>query len=245
VAVAGTPSGLLLHEKHFFSVIDLGELDLDDFIARGLDVSPDERGRNGQLAVSAVDEYTELNPAGASVGEKRVQRRTNGASGEQNVIDQHNVLSVDIHSDIRCLHDRPWAQRGKVVAVKGDVQGADRNGLFLHPFHDAGEALGDRDASAANANQCKTIQTTVLFDDLVRQANQSALDFGCGHELRLLAQSGGGGGILTRHERLHDTRACAPLARTFLSRFLRFSSGLAPAGCVVPGLAVANLRRPQ
>src|ERR1700756_4858536 len=107
VAVAGTPSGLLLHEKHFFSVIDLGELDLDDFIGRGLDVSPDERGRNGQLAVSAADEHPELITAGASVGEKRVQPRTNGASGEQNVIDQHNVLFFDMHSDIRFLHDRP------------------------------------------------------------------------------------------------------------------------------------------
>lgn len=101
MSVAGMPSGLLLHEKHFFSVIDLGELDLDDFMGRGLDVSPDERGRNGQLAVSAVDEHTELTTAAASVGEKRVRRRTNGASGEQNVIDQHNVLFFAMHSDIR------------------------------------------------------------------------------------------------------------------------------------------------
>src|SRR5208337_1234679 len=57
-------AGLFFHEQNFLRVIDLAEFNLDNLIFGGLHGSADERSFNRQLAMTAIDQYAQLQAFG-------------------------------------------------------------------------------------------------------------------------------------------------------------------------------------
>ncbi len=72
----------------------------------------------------------------------------------------------------------------EIVAIECDVQRADRNIHAVDAAHGASNALGQRNAAAADADQRQAARAAAFFDDLVGEALQGAVDFGRGHQLR-------------------------------------------------------------
>ena len=56
--------------------------------------------------------------------------------------------------------------RGKVVAIEGDVEGADGDLLPLHLLDLGGDPLRERDAAGADADQHQAADAAVALDDL-------------------------------------------------------------------------------
>jgi hypothetical protein len=136
---------------------------------------------------------------------QRVHSGADGASGEENVVDENDALVLDIEADVGFLHERLGSKRGKVVAVEGDVQCSDGNRRALHALDDFREPLGDRDTAPADSHQAQPFDASIFLDNFMRQANQRALNFGGGHQLRFLAQGRLWGSVLRSHNRRHDT----------------------------------------
>ena len=105
--------------------VGLGEVHLDLLAARGRHVLAHEVGADRQLAVPAVDQDGELHAAGPAEVAQRVQRRAHRAAGEEDVVDEDDQPAVDAGvGQLRGLQ-RPDAAQPEVVAVEGDVDGAD------------------------------------------------------------------------------------------------------------------------
>ena len=63
-----------------------------------------------------------------------------------------------------------------VVAVEGDVDGAELDLLPAPLLDQRGEPLGDRDAAGVDADQREPAEVVVALDDLVRDARERALE---------------------------------------------------------------------
>ena len=88
---------------------------------------------------------------------------------------------------------------GEVVAVEADVENAGVDGGLLDGLDELGDALGEGDAAALDADEAEVGAAVVALDDLVRETDEGALDLGGGHEAALLAEvrlgGGRGGGV--------------------------------------------------
>ena len=100
---------------------------LHDLAARRRDVLADVVGLDRQLAVAAVDQDDELDGARPAEVDERVERGAGGAAGVEHVVDQDDGAVVDRERDLGAPDDRLRAHRlpHQVVAVEGDVEGAD------------------------------------------------------------------------------------------------------------------------
>jgi len=101
----------------------------------------------------------------------------------------------------------PRAESGKIVAVEGNVERADRNRRFFDSLDKLPQAFRDGHSPTPNSDQAQALEPFVFLDDFVGETDQGAFDFRGGHELRLLAQPGLRSGTLGSHDRLHHTRA--------------------------------------
>ena len=77
------------------AAVDLRDQDPHRLAQRRRQVLADVVGADRQLAVAAVDEDGELDGAGAAELAERVERGTDGAPGEEDVVDEHDDLVVD------------------------------------------------------------------------------------------------------------------------------------------------------
>src|SRR5262249_8813975 len=75
--------------------------DIDPLGQRGWNIFTDERGFDGQLPMSAIDQDGELDGLGASEVIQSVQRGSDGASAEEYIIDQYNSLARDVEGNGR------------------------------------------------------------------------------------------------------------------------------------------------
>src|SRR5205823_14993382 len=100
---------LLFHEKNLFRVVDLSKLHFDHFIHCGRYCAPDEAGLDWQLAVTAVNEHTQLHASRAALIEDGIQRGSNRAAGKENIVDKNNIFVFDWELDRPFLYHRLWA----------------------------------------------------------------------------------------------------------------------------------------
>ena len=63
-----------------------------------------------------------------------------------------------------------------VVAVEGDVDGAELDLIPAPLLDQAGQPLGDRDAAGVNPDQREPAEVVVALDDLVRDPRERALE---------------------------------------------------------------------
>ena len=117
--------GRHLRHEDLVDAVDLGQMDLHLLAARGRHVLADEVRPDGQLAVPAVDQDRQLHAARAAQVAQRVQCRADRAAGEQHVVHQDDEPAVDAAVGQHRGLQRPDAAQPQVVAVEGDVDGAD------------------------------------------------------------------------------------------------------------------------
>ena len=70
-----------------------------------------------------------------------------------------------------------------VVAVKGDVEAADRQSNPLVRLDDIGDAMGQGDPASLDTDQRQVIRAAVLLHDLVADANERTSNLVAGHDL--------------------------------------------------------------
>ena len=105
---------------------------------------------------------------------ERVERCSDAATGEEHVVDEHDPAAVDIRWYVRSLNPRREFHLRQVVAVKADIEGADRNGTALELLEGRGKPVGDRDAPRAHADDDYVFDAAVALDDLMGDAADSA-----------------------------------------------------------------------
>ena len=75
--------------------------------------------------MAAVDEHRETDRPWAPVIDERVHRGADRASGEQDVVHEHDDLVVDREVQRRLVDDRGVADAREIVAVQRDVERAE------------------------------------------------------------------------------------------------------------------------
>src|SRR5690606_33925349 len=127
-----------------------------------------------ELAPAAIDEHRELDLARAPVVEQRVEGRTNGATGEQHVIHEHDVAAVDRERDLARADARIRKARRRVVAVERDVDGAHRDLPSFELLQPVGEAAGEWHAAASDADEDQPLRSARPLRELPGHAAQAA-----------------------------------------------------------------------
>src|SRR3984957_16791480 len=187
------------NQDHFFVVVDLPQLDLDDFTVCGLHMAADKAGLDGQFAMAAVDQHQQLYAPGAAMVKERVQRRANGPAGVENVVHQNDVATGNVKADGAGNHNRPNIAGRKVVAVEVDIENPGIDGGLLDAANQVTQTLRQGNSATLDTHQPQVLTAVVFFDDLVRQPNQRALDFRCRHDAGFFPQHWSRSGFCFAH----------------------------------------------
>src|SRR5262245_20342557 len=127
--------------------------------------------------MAPVDQDRELDRARPAEVHERVHRRADRPAGEEDVVDEEDAPSLDRERDVGPLHDGVLDAAVEVVAVERDVDDAEgRQRAALDLLHLPAEALGEVDAARADADQREVLASLVALEDLVRDADERALD---------------------------------------------------------------------
>src|SRR5262245_11509826 len=161
------------------------EHDGDGFTTARRQVLADVVGADGQLPMAAVDEHGQPDDARAAKVHQRVHRGSDRPPGEEHVVHQDHDASFDREADLGGTHLRLLGLEAEIVSVEGDVERADR-GLRAFDGGDLlGDALGKGDPARLDANQRNVLHALGLFDDLVRDPRQRAIEAGLVQDLSL------------------------------------------------------------
>src|SRR6266545_5564141 len=170
-------------EQDSVDLVNLDELHLDALVARGRKVLADVVGPDRQLAVAAVCEAGELDSGGAAVVEERVDRRSDGASRVEDVVHEDAGAPLERELELAVAHDRLRVQRRLSPASDVDVAPVEGNVERPERKLDAGalgdqpaEPLRDRDTARVDPDERGSLDLGIALDDLVRDANERALD---------------------------------------------------------------------
>jgi hypothetical protein len=175
-ASAGLPG-----EPHALVVVGFHEAHLDVLGARRGNRPADEVGGDRQLAVAAVDQHGEPDRARPAVVHQRVERGAHRPAGVEHVVDQADGLVVDRLRQVGRAQHRLLVRRppgADVVAVERDVERADLRPTARRPFHQDGEALGERHPALLHADQVELVGIRVALEDLGRHPLERAGNLG-------------------------------------------------------------------
>ena len=169
-------------KQYAVDLVDLDQLDLHTFAVSGREVLADVVGPDRELAVAAIGEHGELHPVGTAELEQTVDRRANRPAGVEDVVDEDHRAALELEVELRVAHDglcvprRPAGANVDVVAVKGDVQLAEREQLSRALFDEAAQAMRERNAARVDTDECHRAEVLVALDDLVRDAGERPAD---------------------------------------------------------------------
>src|SRR5258708_7837264 len=171
------------NDHRLVDAIVFGHENLDPLCVGGRDILSDVVRPDRQLAVSAVDEDRQLDGLGAAEVHQRVHRRAGRPAVMDHVVDEDHDLAVDG----RHLGDRTMRRftQVAVVAVRGHVQPAHRDGALFELGQDRGEATREDVSLADDADQDDAVGTSISLHDLVRDARERAADLVGIHHGRL------------------------------------------------------------
>jgi hypothetical protein len=133
-------------------------------------------GRDGQLAVSAVDKDGKLNAGGAAVVDEFVECGADRASGEKDIVKEDDVGAFNREGEVRPADGGDGAEVVEVVAVEGDIEGAER-GVASAGAEDVIDATAEDGTAGMDSNEG---QGTIgmRLDDLRRDALDLVADIG-------------------------------------------------------------------
>ena len=103
----------------------------------------------------------------------RVVRPVNSTSSTRTMVRSSIENGISVRRTIGC---GPDGLAHQVVAVEGDVEGADRHVVAGDVLERGGDAPGQRHAARAHADDGQLLDAAVALDDLVGDAHQRARD---------------------------------------------------------------------
>src|SRR5208337_203422 len=101
-----------LDQQNLLVVVDLLELDLDNLAAAGGHMLANVSGLDGQFAVAAVDEHSQLHAARPALVEERIERGADSAAGEEHIVAENHIAALDVDADGSRRDHGPNVRRG-------------------------------------------------------------------------------------------------------------------------------------
>src|SRR5438045_175241 len=144
----------LRYDLDLVAAIHLREVHADIVAGGRRHVLSDEIGPDRKLAVSAIDEDRETYRLRTSVVDERVHRGADRAAGEEDIVDEHDHAAVHRERDLGLADDRRVADARQVVAIKSDVDGAEREVDALVRADRRLDAGGERVTARADTDDC-------------------------------------------------------------------------------------------
>ena len=126
--------------------------------------------------MATVDEHGETDRAWPAVVDERVHRGADRPAREEDVVHQNDHAIVDRERDLRLAHDRRVADARQVVAVEGDVDGAERDRDAFMRADRIADARRECVAARADTDDGESGELSVALDDLVRDPGDGAAD---------------------------------------------------------------------
>src|SRR5688572_21258539 len=193
-------SGLLrLFDDHPILAVVLAQPDRDALALGRGQVLADEIRTDRKLSVTPIDQDRELNHSWSSQIDQRVERGPDRPSRVEHVVHQDDGLVLDRERDVGAA-DHRGAAHVEVVPVEGDVERADRHRGPVDGRDLGGQPLGERHAAGPQADEGELLGAAVLFEDLVRDAGEGAVEGDVVENLRFFAQAGRSGAHYSPYE---------------------------------------------
>ena len=161
-------------EQDAIDLVHLEQLHLHALETAGREVLADVVGADRQLAVAAVGEDGELDAVGAAVVEERLDRGADRPARVEDIVDEHDRPALESEVELRRADDRLRVARrlavadADVVAVEGDVDGADVELDAGALLDEPPEPVRERDATGVDADERDALELGVALDQLVR-----------------------------------------------------------------------------
>ena len=128
----------------------------------------------------SVDENCKLHAGRTAEIAQRIERRADGAAGEQDVVDKHDGQSVDVEANVGRV-DLGGKMCRKIIAIEADVERAERYVGALDLLDLTRKAMCEQIASGEDSHQSDVRGTMVGLENLVRDARERSLNFVCVH----------------------------------------------------------------
>jgi hypothetical protein len=117
-------------------------------------------------------------PRSTSTASWTARGRADRAARVQDVIDENDDAIVEPARRNRRRLQRPSGAKPQIVAIEGDVQGADLDGPGLDALDGGRDTPREGEAARGNAEEDEVISAFVALDDLVRNARDGTADIG-------------------------------------------------------------------
>jgi hypothetical protein len=174
---------LILHNNHSFVFVIILQHHFDDLVVGGLNVFSNVVGLYWKLTVTAIDQYSKFHTTWSAEIDQFIHRRSNGASGVQNIIHQHDCAVGNIRWDIGLIYDGSRTNRRQIISIKGDIELSGWGSNTFKVFDLVRDSFGKRDAAPPNANQQQVRGTNIPLDDFGSQPRQRSVYSGGIHYL--------------------------------------------------------------
>src|SRR6266850_2461793 len=153
-----------LNNYDAFVFVKISQHHLDNFALLRRHQFADEIRLNRQFAVfvPAINQHRKLHPSRPSKIDELIERGAHSATRIKHIVDQNDRAPFDVARQFGAADNRLGADSRKIVAIQSDVEDAyGRPGAFqVSDF--VSDAVGQRDAATADANQKKIGQAVVL-----------------------------------------------------------------------------------
>src|ERR1700722_18457371 len=117
--------------------------------------------------MSAIDEHQQLHQARPAMRKQCIEGGASGSARVENVVDQNDLFALDGKTNFRFLHHRLGPERGEIVSIESDIEGADRNLFLLDLLNHFAEPFSDRNSAAANSHQSQVFESAIFFKNFV------------------------------------------------------------------------------
>ncbi len=156
-----------LDQHDLFFVINFFQFDFDYFARSRGHIAPDERGLDGQFAVTTIDQHQQLHATRTPMVEERIHRGADGATGVQHVVYEDDVATCNIKADFAGVYDGPYIMRGEIVAIETYIEHAHGHGSSFDAADQRGQPRCQRHPSTLDADQADMLTAIVFLGDLV------------------------------------------------------------------------------
>ena len=189
--VPGQPAESLhdpLHQQHLLIVVHFFQLHFDNFQVCRLYGPSNEGGLDRQFPMASVNEGQQLYSFWTTMIHQGIQRRTDGASGIQNVIDQHNVAPSHIETKGPGVDHGTQVPGRKVIAIEIDVERSHIDGTLFYDCNQFRQSLCQRQSPALDTDQGKMFTAIIFLDNFVRKTHEGTFNFRRRHQAGFFPQ---------------------------------------------------------
>ncbi len=120
--------------------------------------------------MAAINQDAERNSFGPAEVKKTIHRGANGTTRVENVVHKDEVHAVYFKFDVGRLQDGLRSNFGKVVSIEGDVENSDGNFHTVNAAHGLRDALSQRNAAPADADEGQMLRAAAFLDNFMGNA---------------------------------------------------------------------------